>query len=87
MGIFDIFSSGSDKKIYSKEFRNSLRRIADLSPEERAYIEEAFGKELEEGLSEYELKKRCRELMHKAGDSLEPHEVEQIREKIIKHLE
>lgn len=87
MSIFDLLFPDSGKRIYREDFRKALRQISDLSDKERAYAEEAFGSDLEGGLSEYEIKERCQKLMHKPGDSLESGEVAKIKEKLLKYFE
>lgn len=86
MGIFDLLFPDSSKKIYREDFKRALRQIAELSERERAYAEKAFSSDLSDGLSEFEVKERCRNLMHKSGDNLEPSEVEKIREKLLKYF-
>ncbi len=86
MGIFDLLFPDSSKKIYREDFKSALYRISELSDSERTYVLEAFKDVLSDGLSKYELEKKCSELMHKSGDVLEPEEVEQIRNKISKYL-
>lgn len=86
MGIFDLLGV-SDKKIYRSDFNKALRQISELSPRERAYVKQAFKEELKDGLSKFEIKKRCGQLMHKTGDPLEPFEVEKIKEKLLKCFE
>lgn len=87
MGLFDLVFPGSSKKIYREDFRKALRQISDLSDKERAYVEEAFRGVLDGGLSKFEIQERCKNLMHKIGDQLEPFEVEKIKEKLLSHFE
>lgn len=87
MGLFDLLFPDSSKKIYKEDFKSALHQIPELSDSERAYVLEAFKDVLSDGLSKYELEKKCSELMHKPGDALDPYEVEQIRNKISKYLE
>lgn len=86
MGIFDLLGTSS-KKISHKDFNKALYQISALSPKEKAYVKEAFKEELKDGLSKFEIKKRCSQLMHKTGDILEPLEVEKIRDKLLKYFE
>jgi len=72
MGLFDLFFPRASKKIYRDKFRKELRKISDLSEKEIAYTEEVFNKDLGNGLSKFEIKKRCQEIKHKTGDILEP---------------
>lgn len=74
-------------KIYSDKFRKLLYQIPELSDKERAYVKEAFSDVLGGGLSKFEVKKKCGQLMHKAGDPLEPSEVRKIKEKLLKYFE
>ena len=84
MGIFDLLGASS-KKVYSRDFKKGLKKISALSPKERTYVEKAFGSELKDGLSKFELERRCRQLKHKTGDPVQPHEVEKIRQKFLKN--
>ncbi len=86
MGIFDLLGASS-KKIYRKDFNKALHQISALSPKEKAYIKEVFKSSLGGGLSKFEIKKRCGQLMHKTGDLLEPSEVKKIRDKLLKYFE
>lgn len=86
MGLFDLLFPGSSKKIYREDFRKALRQISDLSDKERTYVEQSFAGDLEGGLSEFELKERCRRLMYHPGDILESSEVEKIKEKLLKYF-
>lgn len=86
MSIFDLLFPGSSKKIYREDFKQTLRKIPELSDDERAYVEQSFANDLEGGLSEFELKERCRRLMYHPGDILESSEVEKIKEKLLSHF-
>ena len=83
MGIFDLLGA-SNKKVYHRDFKKGLKKISTLSPKERAYVEKAFGSELKDGLSKFELERRCRQLRYKTGDPIQPHEVEKIKQKFLK---
>jgi len=72
MGLFDLLFPNSSKMIYRDKFREIVRNISELSDKERAYVENAFKNDLQEGLYKFEIKKRCRKLAHKTGDPLEP---------------
>lgn len=87
MGIFDLIFPDTNKKIYRDDFRKALRRISELSNKERDYIERSFSNELKGGLSKFEIKQRCGELMHKTNDSLEPSEVEKTKNKLLKYFD
>lgn len=86
MGIFDLLFPDSSKKIYHEDFKKALYQISALSSKEKAYIEDAFKDDLKGGLSKYEIKQRCSELLHKSGDSLDSYEVEQIKNKLLKYF-
>lgn len=86
MGLFDLLGV-SDKKIHRSNFKRALRQISNLSPKERAYVEEVFKDDLKDGLSAFEVKERCGKIMHKIGDPLEPEEVRKIKEKLLKYVE
>lgn len=86
MGIFDLLSA-PDKKIYRRDFEKILRHIPELSRVERLYIEGTFGDELNDGLSKFELQKKCQQLMYRPGDPIDAEEVEKIREKLSKYFD
>ncbi len=81
MGFFN-----TTKKIYSDDFRKSLRNISVLSPKEREYLEKVFEKSLKGGLSKFEIKKQCGELKYKNGDPLESTEVEKVKKKLLENF-
>ena len=81
MGIFD-----SKKRIYRKDFKKILRDIPKLSKEEQAYVNDVFQKSLKGGLTEFKLKKEINRIKHNPDDSLEPSEVERIKNKVTEHL-
>lgn len=78
MGFFS-----SNKKIYRDDFKRALRKISQLSPEERHYVEGVFNDSLKDGLSKYEIEKEISRLKHVSGDPLEPLEVKKIKEKLM----
>ncbi len=86
--LSDIFFGGSSgsKKIYRKEFNKALRNISTISSEERKYLNEVFKSDLNDGLSEYELKSRISRLRHNAYDSLDSYEIDQVRKKLLGEL-
>jgi len=81
MGFF-----GVTKKIYSDDFRKSLRNVSVLSSKEREYLEKVFKNSLKDGLSKFEIEKQCRKLKHKHGDLLEPIEVEKVKKKLLENF-
>lgn len=85
MGLFDLLGVSS-KKISRKDFNKALYQISALSPKEKAYAKEAFKEELKDGLSKFEIQKRCSQLMYKTGDLLESSEVEKVRDKLLEYF-
>ena len=85
--FFDIFFGDSQKKIYQGQFNQALRSISDISEEERDYLNEVFAKDLEDGLTAYELKQRIEKLHHNPDDILDSYEVEQVKKKLMEELE
>ncbi len=86
MGIFDLLIPDSSKKIYRKEFKSALYTIPELSSKEKEYVMQAFDSDLGDGLSKFELQRRCRDLMYKPGDVLESGEIQKIRDKLLKYF-
>ena len=83
MGFFDFLFYNTGKKINKGKFRGALKELSDLSDEERAYVEAAFGKELSNGyLTETELRKRIEQLRKNYKDSLDSWEVEHLKKKL-----
>lgn len=83
MGFFDFLFYNTGKKINRKKFGKALKELSDLSSEERAYVEAAFGKELSNGyLTDAELRKRIEQLRKNYKDSLDSWEVEHLKNKL-----
>lgn len=81
--LSDILFGDSSKKIYKKDFNKALKQVSDISEEERKYLNEVFKKDLEDGLSVYEIKQRIEKLHHISDDPLDSGEVEQVRKKLM----
>lgn len=81
--IIDAIFGESDK-IYKREFNDILRKLSDISVEERKYLNEAFASDLKDGLTRYELKQRTERLSRNYNDPLEPEEVKQVKNKLLK---
>ncbi len=86
MIFFDALFGDDTKRIYRNEFNKALGQISDISKEERYYLNEVFKGDLADGLTAYELKQRIERLRHNPDDSLEPHEVEKVRKKLLGEL-
>jgi len=84
--LSDILFGDDTKRIYRNEFNKALGQISDISKEERDYLNEVFKSDLADGLTGHELKQRIEKLRHNPNDSLEPHEVEQVRRKLLGEL-
>lgn len=84
--IFEILF-GESEKVYKKEFNEALRQLPNISNEERQYLNEVFAEDLENGLTEYELKQRIEKLRKDYNDILESEEVEQVKKKLLGRLE
>lgn len=80
--IFEILF-GESEKIYKIEFNEALRKLPDISKEEREYLNEVFANDLKDGLTQYELKQRIEKLRRNYNDILEPEEVEQVKNKLL----
>ena len=89
MGIIDaIFGlTGDTHHISRGEFNAALHKISDLSEQERKYLNEVFSKDLEGGLTAFELRNRIENLRHNPDDILEPWEIEQVRRKLLGEIE
>lgn len=79
--LFDTFF-GSTKKIYKKEFNQTLSKISVISKQEKAYLNEAFKSDLSDGLTAYELKQRIERLRRNSEDILDYNEVKQVKRKL-----
>ena len=80
MGFF------SSKKIYRDDFKKTLRKIPQLSPNEQNYVEGIFNDSLKDGLSEYEIKKEISRLKCVSGDSMDSFEIEKLKKKLLEHF-
>ena len=85
MALFIFFDT--TKKIYRDDFRKALQKISELSDKERTYVRKVFKDDLKDGLSKFEIKKRCGKLKYKTGDLLESSEVRKIKEKLLNYFE
>jgi len=74
------------KKIYRDDFKKALRKIPQLSPSERAYIEGVFDNSLKDGLSKSEFKKEINQLKHNSNDPLDSFEVEKLKKKLMEYF-
>ncbi|NQV00669.1 MAG: hypothetical protein HQ537_00905 [Parcubacteria group bacterium] len=81
MGFFS-----SSKKIYRDDFKKTLRKIPQLSPNERHYVEGVFSDSLKDGLSEYEMKKEISRLKRVSGDPLDSFEIDKLKKKLLEHF-
>jgi len=88
MGLIeDIFGMDDKKRITTKEFNERLGEIPELTQKERAYLDVFFEHELKNGLTTGEVKERIYKLAHNYQDNITPHEVEELRRKLIGELE
>ena len=85
MSIFD-FLTDTTKKIYRREFNQALGKVSNLSKEERKYLNKVFTNDLNDGLSEYELKSRINKLRYNTTDPLDSYEIEQVKKKLLGEL-
>jgi len=85
MSIFD-FLTDTTKKIYRREFNQALGKVSNLSKEEKKYLNEVFKGDLNDGLSEYELRQRINKLRYNATDPLDSYDVEQVKKKLLGEL-
>ena len=74
------------KKIYRNDFKKTLRKIPQLSPDERHYVEGVFNDSLRDGLSEYEIKKEISRLKRVSGDPMDSFEIEKLKNKLLEHF-
>lgn len=81
MGIFS-----TDKRVYRQDFNNTLKEIPDISQKERQYLNQVFGNDLIDGLTEFELKQKIEKLRHNTNDILDPWELEQAKRKILQRF-
>lgn len=71
------------ERIYKDEFNKILHSIADLSPEERGYLNQVFGHDLIDGLTEWELKTKINSLRYNKNDNLEQLELDKLKAKLL----
>ncbi|MFH0806466.1 MAG: hypothetical protein V1885_01960 [Candidatus Brennerbacteria bacterium] len=81
--MFDIFFPLKRKALAAEKLDKLLREIPALSPEEREYVEAAFGRFQANGISKLEAEQVIRGLKINYKDSLEQSEVEKIKLKIL----
>ncbi len=74
------------KNIYRDDFKKALRKIPQLSRNERDYIESVFDNSLKNGLSKSELKKEISQLKQNTNDPLDSFEVEKLKKKLMEYF-
>jgi len=80
--LFDALFDSS-KNINKKKFNELLRKIPEISKQERDYLNETFKKDLSDGLTGYEIKKRVEKLRYNSEDCLDRSEVKKVRKKLL----
>ena len=77
---------GEKNRIYKDEFNKLLSTVPGISEKDRAYLDQVFGSDLIDGLTEFELKEKTSRLLYNTTDILTPSEVEAIKRKIQQRL-
>jgi len=73
-------------RIYRYEFNEILKKIPDISTEERAYLNQVFQKDLIDGLTEFDLRQKINSLSYNQEDQLDRWELESVKKKILERL-
>lgn len=74
------------RKIYTRAFKKSLSSGSGLSFNERKYVQKAFGGALADGLSESEVRERCRQLRAQRDDPLQSRKIRALEENLLKNF-
>lgn len=80
------------ERIYREQFNDLLQKIPDLSPKERAHLDQAFSSHLVDGLTAYELKEKLDSIHyhqpHAFGSEayLDQGELDQVKHKMLSAL-
>ncbi len=74
------------RRIHKYEFNEILKYVPDISPEERAYLNQAFAGELLDGLTEWELKDKISKLKYNQEDNMDQWELEKIKKKLLEAM-
>jgi len=74
------------KRIYKNDFNETLKKIMDISDKERQYLNQVFGSDLIDGLTEFELKEKINRLTSNRGDILDQWELQKVKNKILGSL-
>ena len=77
------FLFSPSKSISKSKLDKMLRGISALSPQEREYVKAVFGKFSSNGISRLEAERVIRGMRFNLSDSLDPTEVQRIRDKIL----
>lgn len=75
-----------NKRIYRYQFNEILKKIPEISPKEREYLNRVFRKELIDGLTLWELKQKINQLRLDKKDELDQWEIEKVRKKLLEKM-
>ena len=74
------------KRINKYELNENLKKIPDISPKEREYLNKSFSKDLPDGLTEFELRERVKKLSNDKKDDIDQWELEKVKKKILENF-
>lgn len=74
------------KRIYKYEFNEILKKISDISVEERGFLNKVFANDLIDGLTEFELKEKIARLKVDTKDQIDRWEAEKIKNKLLEAM-
>ena len=75
-----------DKRIYRYDFNETLKKTPNISPKEREYVNRVFKKDLDGGLTPWELKQRINKLSFDKKDELDQWELRDIKRKLLEKM-
>ena len=74
------------ERIYRYEFNEILKKIPDISIEERGYLNQVFEKDLIDGLTKFELEQKINSLNYNQTDQLDQWELAEVKRKLLEGL-
>jgi hypothetical protein len=74
------------KRIYRAEFEELLRFVPDISPEEKKYLNQVFARDLIDGLTEFEIRRKIEGLKFDYKDQIDQWEAERVKQKLLSVL-
>ncbi|MBU4205072.1 hypothetical protein KKE19_04430 [Patescibacteria group bacterium] len=76
-----------ERRVNTYKFNETLKKMPNISRQERDYLNQTFKKDLQNGLSAWELKQRINKLHYNKGDVMTPSDLNRVKNTVLKRFE